>query len=236
MPNKTVLPAHQARSRESLRRLLQAATEVLGQHGVEGATIPRIARCAGLTPGSVYRRFRDKDALLETVILEIHKRQEETMKTNLATLAPAQASLQVFAEKIIAGMVAAYRTHAGLLRGMRQFVQSRANSAFAKQVVALETAHFNRTVDLFLSYGKEIRHPNPRTAVSLALIMVVGTLFQAVVLPTDPKRLKNFLPLDDEGLKQELTRAVLSYLGVEEDEKQSNKFIRKLSPASDKHL
>jgi len=42
----------------------------------------------------------------------------------------------------------------------------------------------------------------------------VGTLFQAVVLPTDPKRLKDFLPLDDEGLKQELTRAVLSYLGL----------------------
>jgi hypothetical protein len=50
---------------------LKAAAEVLGQHGVEGATIPRIAKHAGLTPGAVYRRFPDKDALLETVILGI---------------------------------------------------------------------------------------------------------------------------------------------------------------------
>ncbi len=215
MLNKTVLPAHQARSRESLRRLLQAATEVLSQHGVEGATIPRIARRAGLTPGSVYRRFRDKDALLETAILEILEGQEETMKTSLAPLAPAQASLPVFAERVIAGMVAAYRTHAGLLRGMRQFVQSRANTPFGKQVSSLEIQHFQRTVELFLSYGKEIRHPHPRTAVSFALMMLIGTLFQVVIWPADPERLKHLLPLDDKALTRELTRAFLRYLGVE---------------------
>ncbi|HEX4681826.1 MAG TPA: helix-turn-helix domain-containing protein, partial [Gemmatimonadaceae bacterium] len=61
---KKTLQPQQERSRESERKLLKAAAEVLGQHGVEGATIPRIARHAGLTPGAVYRRFRDKDELL----------------------------------------------------------------------------------------------------------------------------------------------------------------------------
>ncbi|MFI5106681.1 MAG: TetR family transcriptional regulator, partial [Terriglobales bacterium] len=49
----TTLAPQQARSRESLRKLLKAAAEVLGQHGLEGATIPRIARHAGLTPGAI---------------------------------------------------------------------------------------------------------------------------------------------------------------------------------------
>src|ERR1700689_4602710 len=49
MARKTLAP-QQARSRESTRKLLKAAAEVLGQHGVEGATIPRIAEHAGLTP------------------------------------------------------------------------------------------------------------------------------------------------------------------------------------------
>jgi len=213
MPPKAVLPAHQARSRGSLRKLLDASIAVLGRHGMEGTTIPRIARRAGLTPGSVYRRFQDKDALLETAILEILERQEETMKTSLAPLTAAQVPLEEFAARIIGGMVAAYRAHAGLLRGMRQFVQSRADTAFGKRVSVLELSHFNRTVGLFLSYGEEIRHPNPRTAVSLALMMVIGTLFQVVVWPTDPKKLRDLLPLDDEGLKRELTRAFLSYLG-----------------------
>lgn len=214
VPTKAVLPAHQARSRESLRKLLDATREVLGQYGMDGATIPRIARHAGLTPGSVYRRFQDKDALLETAILEILERQEETMKTSLAPLVPKQVSMPEFAGKIIAGMVGAYRANAGLLRGMRQFVQRRVNTPFWKQASRLEAAHFQRTVELFLSYGKEIRHPEPRMAVSLALRMIVGTLYQVVVWPVPQKEMGDLLPKDDDALAREITRIFLRYLGV----------------------
>lgn len=215
MPPKTVLPAHQARSRESLRKLLDAAREVMGQHGLEGATIPRIARHAGLTPGSVYRRFQDKDALLETAILEILEGQEEKMKTSMAPSVPAGISLDDFAAQVIGGMVQAYRANAGLLRGMRQFVQSRSHTAFGRKVLALELSHFRRAVDLFLSYGEKLRHPHPRVAVSLALMMTVGTLYQLVVWPTDLIKLREMVPLDDDGLARELTRAFLSYLRAE---------------------
>jgi AcrR family transcriptional regulator len=68
---KTVLPVHQARSRDSLTRLLKAAVEILNEHGIEGATIPRIAARANVSPGTVYRRFRDKDALLREVCLRM---------------------------------------------------------------------------------------------------------------------------------------------------------------------
>jgi AcrR family transcriptional regulator len=68
---KKPIPAQQARSRDSLQRLLKAAAEVLQEEGLEGATIPRISSRAGLSPGAVYRRFRDKDALLQTVVLAI---------------------------------------------------------------------------------------------------------------------------------------------------------------------
>jgi AcrR family transcriptional regulator len=211
-----VLPAHQARSRESLRKLLDATRQVLRQYGMDGATIPRIARRAGLTPGSVYRRFHDKDALLETAILEILERQEETMKTKLAPLVTAQVPLTEFTGKIVRGMVTAYRANAGLLRGIRQFVQGRVHTAFGKKVSALELSHFQRTVGLFLTYKKEIRHPRPRMAVSLALKMVAGTLFQLAVWPVERQEMRDLLPPDDEALARELTRAFVSYLGVED--------------------
>jgi AcrR family transcriptional regulator len=214
MSSKAVLPAHQARSRESLRRLLDAAREVLGRHGIDGTTIPRIARQAQLTPGSVYRRFRDKDALLETAILEILERQEQTMQTRFTPLAAArQIPLPEFAATIIAGMVGAYRANAGLLRGMRQFVQQRVNTPFWKRAAELEAAHFQRTVNLFLSYEKEIRHPQPRMAVSLALKMISGTLYQVVVWPAQTKTMQDTLPGNDAALARELTRAFLGYLG-----------------------
>jgi len=214
MTTKAMLPAHQERSRESLRKLLDAAREVMGKYGMEGATVPRIARCAGLTPGSVYRRFHDKDALLETAILEVLERQEETMKTRLAPLVAQQIPLPEFAAKIIEGMVDAYRANAGFLRGMRQFVQRRVNTPFWRKASALEAAHFQRTVNLFLSYQQEIRHPEPRMAVSLALRMIAGTLSHVVVSPVPQKEIRDMLPKDDRSLARELTRAFLSYLGV----------------------
>src|SRR5215510_15585649 len=103
MANKTLAP-QQERSRESLRRLLKAATEVLGQHGLEGATIPRIAQHAGLTPGAVYRRFHDKEALLEDAILGMLERQEERTRTGLTPEAAAQIPLAVFTEQVINGL------------------------------------------------------------------------------------------------------------------------------------
>ena len=45
--------------------------------------------------------------------------------------------------------------------------------------------------------------------------MVNGTLWEVVVNPGDIKLWKGLLPKDDRTLKAELTRAFLSYLGVE---------------------
>jgi AcrR family transcriptional regulator len=213
-PNKTLEP-RQARSRESLRKLLKAAADVLGQHGVEGTTIPRIARHAGLTPGAVYRRFRDKDALLETVILGILERQEERMKTGITPAMAAQIPLPVFAGQVIGGMVISYRMNAPLLRALRQFIQGRDQTRFGKKASRLERRSFERIVDLFLTHSKDISHSNPRTAVSLGLMMVVSTLYELVVLPQDMDAWKGLLPKDDPALKSELIRAFLSYLGVE---------------------
>jgi AcrR family transcriptional regulator len=212
-PVKTLEP-QQERSRESLRKLLKAATEVLGQHGVEGTTIPRIARHAGLTPGAVYRRFRDKDELLETAILAVLERQDERVKGGMTAEMAARIPLEVFAEQIIGGMVVSYRANAALLRALRQFVHGRANTAFVKKAGKLEVRTYERLVNLILADRKDIRHPDPRIAVSLGLMMVISTLYELVVMPMIITDWKGLLPKDDQALKRELTRAFLSYLDV----------------------
>jgi AcrR family transcriptional regulator len=215
MAKKTLVP-QQERSRESLRKLLKAAAEVLGQHGVEGTTIPRIAQHAGLTPGAVYRRFKDKDALLETMVLGILERQDERTKLALTPEGAAQIPLPIFAEQVIGGMVLTYRVNASLLRGMRAFVQSRTDTSFYKKAIKLEASTFAHAISLFMSHKKEIRHPDPRGAISLGLMMVSSMLHDWVVMPGDITPWKPFLPKDDQALKRELTRAFLSHLGVEQ--------------------
>lgn len=208
------LEPQQERSRESLRKLLKAATEVLGQRGVDGTTIPRIAQHAGLTPGAVYRRFRDKDALLEAATLGILERQDKRLKAGLTAESAAKIPLDVFAEQIIGGMVTGYRANAPLLRALREFTRKRLDSEFAKKAMKLEIRSVERVVDLIVA-RKDIRHPNPRMAATFGLMMVISTLFELVVLPPDLAAWKDRLPQDDPALKRELTRAFLRYLDVE---------------------
>lgn len=210
------LEPQQERSRESLRKLLKAATEVLGQHGVEGATIPRIARHAGLTPGAVYRRFHDKDALLETAILGILERQRERLRTSMTPEMARQIPLPVFADQIINSMVVSYRANAALLRAIYQFGQARVEQPFWKKAARLEIEAFEHLVDRFLTHRAEIRSPNPKSAISLGLMMVISTLMKLVVEQSDPKIWKGLLPKDDQALRRELVRAFLAYLGVME--------------------
>ena len=214
MAEKTLAP-QQARSRESLRKLLKAASEVLGQHGLEGATIPRIAQHAGLTPGAIYRRFPDKDALLETVILRILERQAERLRLMFTPAMARQIPLAVFAEQLINSMLISYRANAGLLRALRQFAQGRDHTSFYRKVTKLEMQSYQYLVELFLEHRKEVKHPDPQLAVSFAIMMLTSTLIELILVDYDMKTWQAVIPKDDLSLKRELLRSFLSYLGVE---------------------
>jgi AcrR family transcriptional regulator len=212
---KKTLEPQQARSRESLRKLQKAAAEVLGHHGVEGTTIPRIAQHAGMTPGAIYRRFRDKDELLETVVLDILERQDKRLRESLTADMALRIPFPVLAEQLINGLVVSYRANTGLLRALRQFAQSRENTPFWKKAAKLEARTIEYLAETLVANRSEITHPDPRTAAALGLMMVVSTLIELVLNCPDAKVWKGIMPKDDQALKRELVRSFLSYLGVE---------------------
>jgi AcrR family transcriptional regulator len=59
----------QARSRERLRRVLDAAEELLTRQGASAFTTARIAEAAGVPVGSVYHYFPDKEAIVEALAM-----------------------------------------------------------------------------------------------------------------------------------------------------------------------
>jgi AcrR family transcriptional regulator len=59
----------QARSRERVRRILDAADELLAEEGAQAFTTNRIARRASVPVGSVYRYFPDKERIVEALAL-----------------------------------------------------------------------------------------------------------------------------------------------------------------------
>lgn len=205
----------QARSRDSLGKLLKAAVQVLGHHGVAGTTIPRIAALAGLTPGAVYRRFRNKDVLLEAAILRILEDQDKYLRLSLMAETAAEIPLPALAEQFISRLVLSYRRNAGLLRAVRQLLQDKEGTRFWKRSTKLEMRTFEYVVAVLVASGREIKHADPRAATALGLVMVIGTLWEVVVSPGDAKLWKGLLPKDDQALGRELTRSFLGYLGVE---------------------
>jgi AcrR family transcriptional regulator len=215
MARKSLDPK-QARSRESTRKLLRAAAEVLGQRGVEGTTIPRIARHAGLTPGAVYRRFADKDALIETMIIGILERSDERLRTALTPAMARQIPLPVLVDQLIESMLISYRANAGLIRSLRQFAQAQGQTRFVAKVCRIEMRTLRYIVDLLLEHRRQIRHPDPERALFFANAMLVGALTELIVMDRDMKNWRAVMPKDHQTLKAELKRLFLNYLGVEQ--------------------
>ncbi|WP_410653051.1 TetR/AcrR family transcriptional regulator [Amycolatopsis sp. cmx-4-54] len=60
-------PPQQARSRESLQKVLAAAEHVLAGQGFEEFTVGAVAEQAGMSVGAIYRRFAGKNQLLYAV-------------------------------------------------------------------------------------------------------------------------------------------------------------------------
>ncbi|MCZ8382502.1 TetR/AcrR family transcriptional regulator [Mycobacterium sp. CPCC 205372] len=58
----------QDRSRAMVDRILDAGQEMLIAHGYDGASTNRIAAAAGISPGSLYQYFPNKDAIAAAVI------------------------------------------------------------------------------------------------------------------------------------------------------------------------
>jgi AcrR family transcriptional regulator len=202
----------QARSRETLTRLLDAAEAVLAESGLEAATVPAIAQRAGLSVGAVYRRFQDKDALLRAIYFRMFARMRAL---NEETMAPEQYRDVVLAHvlgEIVRSMVRHYRENRTLMQAMLRYADTHADAEFRRRAAELNGAALAQMAALTAARSDEVRHPDPEGAVRFAL-MTVGLVLRGIVL-TDHGP-PGFLLGEDVSVEDELTRMVLGYLGVD---------------------
>lgn len=84
----------QARSREMVERILDGAVRVLLEHGIHDASTNRIAREAGVSPGSLYQYFADKHEIVDAIAVRTVDEASRSMEPVLrksALLPPDQA-------------------------------------------------------------------------------------------------------------------------------------------------
>lgn len=215
MPKRPALfRPQQKRSRESLRRMLDAAETVLNRHGLERATISRIAAEASLSPASVYRRFPDKDALMRAVFSRGTEVNQEELAREGDSKQVGKIGIRIFTRQWVAGMLSAYRARTGLMRATVLYAQQHERTPFVCRQRDLEIQNFKKLVKTFLIWRDEISHPDPEYAVSYGILTVAFAL-RELILFDQARMFEHVLPVGDDHLKEELPRMFLRYLGIE---------------------
>ncbi len=202
----------QARSRQTMARLLTATLAVIEAKGLAGVTVPEIAATSGLSTGSVYRRFADKDDLIRTAFLQLLEASQEANQAHLPPDRFAGISLDEALHALGRALVAQYRGRTSLLKALDQFLELQTDEAFQARAMDLIEANMRRLVETLLPFRKEIAAADPDRAITFALLNA-ATLIEVHKLHT-PLLWRRMLPLDDDALAVEAARTMAAYLSL----------------------
>ncbi len=136
----------QARSRHTVDAILDAAARVFAQEGYAATTTNRVAEVAGVSIGSLYQYFPNKDAL----IVALHHRHSAQMRAVMTTVLDASsgASLRDSLAALVRALLAAHliepRLHRMLEREFSFFDDAHEESGAHAVVIGRVTALLER--------------------------------------------------------------------------------------------
>ncbi|QIG55051.1 TetR/AcrR family transcriptional regulator [Altererythrobacter sp. BO-6] len=103
-PRKAVRQARQARSKNTVEAIIEAATRILANDGWDALNTNAIARIAGVSIGSVYEYFPNKEAIVD-VIIDRHLSSGEARLAEVAANAPDELPLEKVVKLLVRGFV-----------------------------------------------------------------------------------------------------------------------------------
>ena len=166
-----------ARSRDEgmERRIIGAAMEVFGEQGFQATTLKDIAAGAGISTGSIYTYFKDKEALFQTAVLF----GWDSFNADLAALAESGADREARLSFLLDRGFSSLAQALPLLRGMLF-------DASKQRLVEPQLERVIASIDRLLSPDRsEVSDDaiplerSPRQA--LIRILVTGILFSAAL-------------------------------------------------------
>lgn len=199
----------QERSRHTLHRLLSATEALLEHGGLEAATVPAIAKAAGLSVGVVYRRFPDKDMLLRAVYQRAFENFAQQNISRLQTVSTMDIPLPMLVRGMVKGIAEGYRRKRGLLRALIRYARTHPDAEFRELARKLNRATLYHVTALMLTHRDEIKHPNPELAIEFGLLAVSSVLHTLILEDEPPPGIRA-----PERVEEELARMFLRYLGL----------------------
>ncbi|WP_197378253.1 TetR/AcrR family transcriptional regulator [Mycolicibacterium mengxianglii] len=180
-------------------RILDAGQEVLMAHGYDGASTNRIAAAAGISPGSLYQYFPNKDAIAAAVI----DRFSDDLSARVAAKVSERLSQPApdYVRESIAALLDALDVHPEFLRAvMEQTPRLGAGnklSAFEQRIGELTVA--------YLTINQRQRRPDvPADTAAWMLVRMVEHLCVRYILDQPG--------IDREEFIDEITVMAINYL------------------------
>jgi AcrR family transcriptional regulator len=166
----------QARSRATLDRVLSAAEELFAERGEIGFTIPEVARRAGVSVGTLYRRFAVKEDLLMAVFDRVRAAEDETRLSPWDAVDWASLSAREMTDRLVTDVSLLLRDREPLMRAImaRRLAVADDDEVFQHglQDVIRGAAQFERAIR---ASGRRVTHPDPAAAIEFAYRLIVAT-------------------------------------------------------------
>lgn len=202
-------PARQTRSRRTETALARAAGDLLDQRPFEAITVADIAQRAGVSVGTVYRRFRNKRALLHLADTAFLDDCRAAFDEALADERVRGLSIEELGRRYIQVMIDKFRQHRTAILQVQRHADRRDAAVYAARAMAFNDHVHGRFRALLRQRERDVRHPHPHVALNMAIFLVSAAARDAVWrgnLRAYP------VELSDDGLVEELTRACTAYL------------------------
>jgi len=168
-PTLDLPPAQQARSRMTQQRILEAGTALLEEGGTEALTVAAVASRAGVSVGSVYRRFGDKDRLLAALQ---HDMIDQFRADIIRRFAPLRTDPAALVASAVTGLTETYQAHERL---MRVFLAAGATDAAVARVGSEAAMDASRVFRQFLEpIVPMVDAPEPELRLDVVYRLIYG--------------------------------------------------------------
>jgi AcrR family transcriptional regulator len=193
----------QARSRATTAAILEAAARVFAEHGYAAGTTNRIAERAGVSVGSLYEYYPNKDAIL-VALVEAHFRDVGARVAEQVAAVEGQGlPLATLIGRFVDLMVALHRDDPALHRVL--FEEAPRPSRVRRMLLDVERA-LAAAFERLLRASPEVAVPDTALAAHVVVQIVEGLTHRVVLYARSPATVAR--------VRDEIVRVVVGYLAV----------------------
>jgi len=187
--------------------IVQAAAEIFAELGYAGATTNKIAQRAGVSVGSLYQYFPNKDCLLATLLEQHHGEVHAVIDAAIDTLSDPATPLHDGLHQLLSDLLALHRANPALTKALSAAVLRESPAGNAAEKDAHHGASQASRVSALLTGRADVRSGD-HTAMAAVLGQTTAQLTRWLVHDAPPG-------LSQDALLEEVVQLLVRYLRTE---------------------